>query len=233
MDKMLVINDLDFSFGAKKILNGVNFTCKAGKVYGILGLNGAGKTTLFRTIFGYYQPQKGVIALNEKVVQKSDIAFFETENYFYPLTKGIEHLQLAASAAIAEKQLLAWQQIFDLPLQDFIENYSTGMRKKLAFLACILQNRSVLILDEPFNGIDLESAEKMYLVIEKLRENGKIILLSSHILSSLTTVCNEIVELEEGKVKAIHQREDFDALTQKIKQTIEGKISKHLEAIDL
>lgn len=224
---MLIIKDLLFEFANKPILQDINLSMEGGKIYGILGLNGAGKTTLFRTIYHYYQPQAGSILYNDNILKREQISFLETENYFYPFTKGVEFLQLATEGKIEDKEIKQWNELFELPLNDLIETYSTGMRKKLAFLGVLLQKRPIVILDEPFNGIDLETSERLFVIVRKLKESGKIIILSSHIMSALTLLCNEIAHLKEGKVIKIYQPSEYQEMQQHIQQRIESQMEEH------
>ncbi len=226
---MLSIENLTFGFGEQPVLRDVQLRCETGRIHGILGLNGAGKTTFFRILYGFYKIKQGEIRWNEQVIQRSDVAFLETENYFYPYTKGLEYVQLVTECKIETAKIEQWNELFELPLNDFIETYSTGMRKKLAFLACLLQNRQLMILDEPFNGIDLESSERLFLILQKLRDNGKTIVLSSHILSSLTTVCDKIHHLEKGNFVKTYNKIEFDALAKNIQQGISEKVELQMK----
>ncbi len=228
---MLKIKKLNFSFGNHLILDSLDLTCEEGKTIGVLGLNGAGKTTFFRTLYGFYQAQNGTITWNEKPLDRKNIAFLETDNYFYPFTKGLEYLQLMTEMKVEETKILAWNELFELPLDEIIDTYSTGMKKKLAFLGCLLQNRPILLLDEPFNGIDLESSERMFIILQKLRDSGKTIILSSHILTSLTSVCDTIVHLQKGKIEKSYQRNDFDTFSLAIRQEVNDKIETQLAGL--
>jgi ABC-2 type transport system ATP-binding protein len=227
---MLIIKDLHFSYGNTPILKGVDLEIKEGKITGILGLNGAGKTTLFRNISAHYFGQKNeAITWKGKMIDLSMISFLETENYFFPYTKGIEYLQLLTEMKANSSEIYKANELFDLPLEDLIDSYSTGMRKKIAFLGCLLQKREILLLDEPFNGIDLESSERLFLILKKLRSQGKTIILSSHILSSLTAICDEIVHVSDGKVLEKHDKKDFEAMEKNIRSGIAEEIEKHLD----
>lgn len=225
---MLIIKDLNFGFTNKPILQNINISFEGGSIYGILGLNGAGKTTLFRTIYNYYTPQQGMISYNERPLLKEQISFLETENFFYPYIKGIEYLQLATEGKVEDSEIMQWNELFELPLHDLTETYSTGMKKKLAFLGVLLQKRNVVILDEPFNGIDLETSERLFIIIKKLKESGKTILLSSHIMSALTQLCTEIIHLKEGKILKTYLPSEYDELHKDIQQRIENQMQEHL-----
>ena len=220
---MLEIKNLSFRFGEKKILHNISYVFGKGKVVGILGKNGAGKTTLFRNIIGWYQPYEGEILLNSEPIQKQDVSFLETEPYFYPYMKGKEYLQLVHSEK--EKEMNLYADILNIPLDRLVENYSTGMKKKLAFIATLLQNRSVIILDEPFNGVDIESNEIFKKIIEKEKEN-KIILLSSHILGTLLENCDEVCYLKEGQINATFPKIKFEELQNLFKGEIKSKLER-------
>ena len=218
---MLDIKNISFQFSDKKVLDGLNHSFKKGRVVGILGKNGAGKTTFFRNIVGWYKPSQGEILLDGKTVKKQDISFLETAPYFYPYMKGKEYLQLIQSKAHQKAERYA--EILNVPLDMLVENYSTGMKKKLAFIGSLLQNRPILILDEPFNGVDLESNEILKQIIEKEKED-RIILLSSHIFSTLLENCDEMIYLQKGKIAGVYQKENFGDLETLIKKEIELQV---------
>jgi ABC-2 type transport system ATP-binding protein len=217
---MLRINDLHFSIGSKSILRGISASFEVGKIYGILGKNGAGKTTLFRSIFGFYKPQKGSIHLQGKALEKNQMSFLETENYLYPYMRGMEYLQLIRNDA---ELIQKWNTIFKLPLDQLSQEYSTGMKKKLAFMGVLIQDRQILLLDEPFNGVDLESNEKMMTIIQKLKSE-KTILVSSHILSTLSDISDHILVLEEGRFVQKIDRPDFEDFEKQLKKDIKRNI---------
>jgi ABC-2 type transport system ATP-binding protein len=217
---MLQINDLHFSIGSQPILQGLSGTFETGKIYGILGKNGAGKTTLFRSIFGFYKPQQGYIHFQGKALEKKQMSFLETENYLYPYMRGMEYLQLIRNdQALIQK----WNNIFNLPLDQLSQEYSTGMKKKLAFMGLLIQDRDIILLDEPFNGVDLESNEKMMTIVQKLKED-KNILVSSHILSTLSDISDQIWVLDEGRFVQKIDRPDFKAFEEQLKKEIKRNI---------
>ena len=158
---MITINELTVSYGENVVLKNLNVRFSPGKIHGILGVNGAGKSTFFNTVYGTKKADRGVVMYNENVLDKRNIGFLQTENFFYPLMKGKEYLQLVAP----KKDYQKWNDIFQLPLNEFVEDYSTGMKKKIAFMGLILLDRNVYILDEPFNGVDLQSNEILISII--------------------------------------------------------------------
>ena len=226
---MLKIENLDAGYGEKKVLQSLQLQCDTGSIHGILGRNGAGKTTLFKCLYGMMAPQAGQILFHDQWLQTGNIAYLETHNYFYPFLKGEEYLQLATYSNDAF-DIQAWNKFFDLPLDELIESYSTGMKKKLALLGTIGQQRPILLLDEPFNGVDFETVETIYVILNHLREKGKTILLTSHVLPTLTEVCNQISWLKKGQIDQTFTPADFPNLRQMIKaefqQDMDGVLSQ-------
>lgn len=219
---MLEITDLSFSFGQQAILRDISIQLDHGKVYGILGRNGAGKTTLFRNITGWYKPKGGKILLNGTPFDKKDIAFLETTNYFYPYMKGQEYLDLINEKA--KKQGASLAEVLQVPLEELVDTYSTGMKKKLAFIGALILNRPLLLLDEPFNGVDLESNEVLKRLI-LLNRTGKITLMSSHILSTLFDSCDAIFYLRDGRIHH-YEKAAFNKLGKEIQIDIEQKMDR-------
>lgn len=219
---MLKINQLQINYGQKTVLKQVQFQVEAGEIVGILGMNGAGKTTLFRAIYGHLIPVKGQVLWQQQSIATSDISFLETTNYFYPFLRGEEYLRLLHPNNELDTR---YQKIFNLPLNDLIETYSTGMKKSLAFWGNLLLDRPILILDEPFNGVDLERVEHFHFLIQQLQESGKIILISSHILETLTRICNRILFLSDGEIRRTYEQSSFDILEKDLRQLIRNKLS--------
>ena len=152
---MIIINDLQLSYGSVKVIDHLNLEIHSGTIHGLVGLNGSGKTTLLSSMYGLKDPDKGSMTFKGEPLRRSDIGYLETGNFFYSRITGMEYLQLFKIQNPAFK-VAEWNVLFELPLDEFVENYSTGMKKKLAFLGIIALNKPVMVLDEPFNGIDLE-----------------------------------------------------------------------------
>ena len=222
---MLEIFDLDIAYkDDNPVLKGLSLSVAKGEVFGILGMNGAWKTTLFNTIYGLISLIKGDIHLFGKPIHYTNIAFLETENYFYPYIKGLEYLNLVTKGAFN----VALNKIFELPLNDLVDTYSTGMKKKLAFWAVFESEKEVVILDEPFNGIDIESVECFYNLILELRNQGKIIIIAAHVIEMLTRVCDRIGYLNGGAIEKIYQKENYSCLQNHIQQLIQEKVKNVL-----
>lgn len=217
---MIKINDLSKSFGKKQVLKDINLTLEAGKIYGIVGRNGSGKTTLFRCLTGleYYH---GKIE-SELSPLKNHIGLLQTDPYFLDKITGREYLQLFCNARHKTGIDFDQQNAFDLPLDQYANQYSTGMKKKLALMAILLQDNQILILDEPYNGVDIQSNIVINEIIQRLKNKGKTLLIASHIFSTLNDCCDEIHLLEEGTFIQHVFPDDFGALEAEMKAFVLG-----------
>lgn len=194
---MIRIEQLSKSFGAKQVLKGINLSFEKGKVYGTVGANGAGKTTLFRCIAGL-ETHSGIVHCDKQPF-KNYLGFLPTNPYFFPKITGWEYLQLFCVARKISIANFDEKNIFDLPLNQYAITYSTGMKKKLAMTAILLLKNDYFILDEPFNGVDIQSNIIITELIKKLKGLGKTIIISSHIFSTLSATCDEIHLLKDGQ----------------------------------
>lgn len=219
----MIIEKLNVGYRKADVLKELTVEFKHGEINGLVGMNGAGKTTLLRTIFGTLKQASGTIELEIESIQKP-IAFLETENFFYPKIKGKEYLEIfSKNNSIFKPE--KWNQLFELPLNKLIDEYSAGMKKKLALMGVIALDKPILMLDEPFNGVDLESNEKIKMVLQKLQEKGKTILVTSHILEALTDICAQITVLFEGKADFTAQKGEYHNLKSQLNQRITNKAS--------
>jgi ABC-2 type transport system ATP-binding protein len=224
---MLEVKNLNVGYGKNVVLQDVHLKCSAGQIHGVLGVNGAGKTTLFKTIYGFKKPNAGTITFADRVIQNGDIGFLETSNYYYPLMTGMEYLKLLGTKN-KDFSIEKWNGLFELPLHEYVENYSTGMKKKLAFMGVMTMDRPILILDEPFNGVDIESNEKIIQLLLRLKQTDKIIIIASHIIESLTRICDRINLLENGVIRKTYEEEEFSILENELKEKVKLKIDETL-----
>lgn len=208
---MLEIKNLIVSYGTNTVLRGINLTAEKPAVHGVAGLNGSGKTTLFGAISGYVKPEEGSITLDGREILRVDTGYLMTENYFYSNITGNEYLNIfrQTNDNFSKEKM---NELFKIPLNDVIETYSNGMRKKLALLALLKQERRVYLLDEPFNGLDMESCKAVEIVINALKEKGKTVLVSSHILETLTGTCSKIHLLKDGIIHDTFGTGEYDSL---------------------
>lgn len=196
---MLIVDNVNQSYGSKAILKGISASFGGGLIHGIIGLNGAGKTTFFQCICGLL-PYDGRIVSTTEGLLKNQIGYVPTEPYFFPRIKGKEYLAFMAHAKNVPPLATVDDFSFDLPLDEYIENYSTGMKRKIAFMGAMIGTSDIYIFDEPFNGVDIKSNLVLKQKILELKSAGKTILLSSHIISSLTDICDEIHLLKDGLI---------------------------------
>jgi ABC-2 type transport system ATP-binding protein len=222
---MIKIEKLSKFYGKKQVLNTINLEFKKGKIYGIVGENGAGKTTLFRCISGL-ESYKGIISSNFNKL-KENLGLLLTEPFFFSKITGKEYIQLHANARQIKLSNIEDKNIFNLPLNQYASTYSTGMKKKLALTAILLQKNDVFILDEPFNGIDIHSNLIITEIINKFKELEKTVIISSHIFSTLAETCDEIYLMKNGEIVKKVAQVDFNNLEKEMKKlTIGNRIDK-------
>lgn len=209
---LLELKDFHFAYGKTPVLKGVSVAIEKGTVQGLLGANGSGKTTFFDALFEMHRFGNSIIFPQNLPART---AYLPTHNFFYSYMTGAEYLRIV-SPETSLQQIAEWNGLFELPLDQYAQHYSTGMQKKLALLGVLLQDKDFLMLDEPFNGLDLSACELLKTIILRLRERNKTILLSSHIYETLTGCCDHIAVLENGKISGNFSREAYPLLTQKI-----------------
>lgn len=218
---MITIKNLTVSYGShKKVLEELDLSLPEYCIHGIVGLNGAGKTTLLNTIYGLKRKDSGTINWNNQKILKKHVSFLPTENYFYSNITGREYLSLFKNRYFTEDE---WNELFLLPLDTIIDNYSTGMKKKLALMGVLKQDKQLMILDEPFDRIDIETSRIIRSLLLRFKDKGKTILITSHIIERLTNLCDSIHYLKDGKIKYSKDRADFENFEKEIYELIEHK----------
>ena len=224
---MIKIKGLGKYYGKNEVLKGINMEFSRGKVYGIVGENGAGKTTLFRCIAGL-ESYNGEI-ISEIQPLKNHLGLLLTDPFFFSKITGKEYIRLLCNARNKKNINIDQKNIFDLPLNQYASTYSTGMKKKLAITAMLLQENECFILDEPFNGVDIQSNIILTEIILKLKELNKTVLVSSHIFSTLSDTCDEIHLLRKGEQIKSVQKVNFKFLEQEMKESTIGNRIEKLE----
>jgi predicted permease len=212
---MLEARSLAKTYSHTPAVRGVSFTIRPGEVLGYLGPNGAGKSTTVKMLTGLIEPSEGQIFYRGRSVYEDfpafqrQLGYVPEEAHLYPHLSGWEYLQLVGRLRSIPRQVLEpkieeffhlfslWNDRFD-PLS----SYSKGMRQKVLLSAALLHNPEILILDEPFSGLDVTSAMVLRSLIRNLAEQGKMILYSSHVLEVVEKVCSQVLILRKGEVVA-------------------------------
>ena len=222
---MIKLKKLSKSYGKKQVLNSINLEFEKGKIYGIVGENGAGKTTLFRCISGLENYTGNVSSDFKKL--KNHLGLLLTEPFFFSKITGKEYIQLLANARQVKLSNIEEKNVFDLPLNQYASTYSTGMKKKLALTAILLQKNDVFILDEPFNGVDIHSNLIIAQIIKRFKKLEKTVIISSHIFSTLADTCDEIYLMKNGEIIKKVKQVDFINLETEMKEfTVGNRIDK-------
>lgn len=213
---MIRIRIPEFKYSSEQItLRGIQLDVESGNTYGIVGLNGAGKTTFFQLLGGFLSAEGVEATLHGQPIERKDLAYIDTDIFFYPKITAKEFLSVfpATNSHYKEQELA---DLFKLPLNKLTEEFSTGMKKKLLLLSQIKQDKSVYILDEPFNGLDLETNKLLEVIIRILNDRGKTVFISSHILDPLINICHSIHYLKEQTVFRSYAKEEFGLIEEEL-----------------
>jgi ABC-2 type transport system ATP-binding protein len=212
---LVEITQVTKSFGDKVALKDVSFSIPSGQICGLLGPNGAGKTTLFRLLMGILKATEGALlidgrdAFDDRVEVKRLVGFLPDEPVFYSYLSGREILDLSAgmhgldvkAAMDRIMPLIARLRLAD-DIDFYAEDYSRGMKKKLGLLLAMLHEPKLLILDEPTNGLDVESTHLFYDLMLEEAGRGVTVLFSTHLMDHVARLCSHAVIVNEGRVVA-------------------------------
>lgn len=203
------------TFGEKVALNDITLQFPRGQICGLLGPNGAGKTTLFRLLMGILKATHGQLridgrdAFEDRVELKRVIGYLPDEPVFYSYLSGREVLELSAGLhgldvkeTMDRLMPLVEKMAMTEALDSFAEDYSRGMKKKLGLLLALLHQPKLLILDEPTNGLDVESTHLFYSMIRGIAEWGTTVLFSTHLMDHVSRLCSHAAIIGEGRLKA-------------------------------
>lgn len=199
------------SFGDKQALSDVSWSLPKGQISGLLGPNGAGKTTLFRLLMGILQSTAGELRIagmecfDDRVAVKGVVGFLPDEPVFYSYLSGREILELSAGmhnlnvpAAMQDISPLISRLGMREAMSEFAEDYSRGMKKKLGLLLALIHSPGLLILDEPTNGLDVESTRIFFDLMRELAEGGTTIVFSTHLMDQVERLCSHVAIIREG-----------------------------------
>ena len=206
---MVVLENVSKSFKDKTVLQPMDLKLETGKITGFVGRNGSGKTMLFKLICGLMLPTTGTVTVDGVRIGKDrDFApdtgvLIETPS-FISYESGLRNLRdlAAIQKKITVDQVRDAIRLVGLDPDDKkrVGKYSLGMRQRLGIAQAIMENPSLIILDEPMNGLDKEGVEDMRILFAKLRDEGKTILLASHAAEDIDILCDSVYELDNGTI---------------------------------
>lgn len=204
---MIEVNHVNKSFGEEHVLKDVSHSFEKGKIHGIVGNNGSGKTVLMKCICGFLRPDSGTIFVNNEEVGRDrdfpeDIGVIIESPGFLPHLSGKQNLKILASLQRKANdytiRAVLEQVGLDPDLKKPVGKYSLGMRQRLGFAQALMEDPSLLILDEPFNGLDKYGVVHIRNVIKDLRKEGKTIILASHNQVDIDELCDTVCEMDAG-----------------------------------
>ena len=201
------LNNLSKSFRQEQVLKGITHDFEAEKIHGIMGFNGSGKTVMFKCICGFLKPDSGSVCVDGKYIGRDmdfpqSIGIIIENPGFLPNLSGFQNLKrLAALKGIItdeEVQNAIRKVGLDPISKKKVSQYSLGMRERLGIAQAIMESPKLLILDEPFNGLDKRGAEDVCGLLKELQEKGTTILIAAHNMMEIEWLCDTIAEMDAG-----------------------------------
>src|SRR6266851_4349898 len=240
---MLEVRNLVKRYSRIAAVDGVSFTIGPGQILGYVGPNGAGKSTTVKVLTGLIEPTDGEILFNGRDVREDWIGFqrrmgyVPEEPHLYPHLAGREYLQLVGRLrglprSVLEPRMDQMLRLFSLWEDRYspLSSYSKGMRQKILLSAALLHDPELLILDEPFSGLDVNTSLMLRALLRALADAGKMVLYSSHVLEVVEKVCSSVLILRKGKVVAHDAVERLRDLMQQ--PSLEGVFAQLTEPDD-
>jgi ABC-2 type transport system ATP-binding protein len=224
----LIVKDLTLSINKEQILNNITFTVPSGKITALVGHNGAGKSTIMKAIMGWLKKGEGKITIQD-IDQDEEFLRFKTLYSFIPeepllmseLTV-FQHFQLYGTSYQISEQILKekveyYTKAFEIQdkLNEFPESLSKGMRQKVQTICALIPDVPLLLIDEPFMGLDIYAAQFLIEEIAKRKEQGTSILLTTHQLEKMSDLCDEFVLLSNGSISEAGSIKEFKGLTRR------------------
>ncbi|EJT5917585.1 ATP-binding cassette domain-containing protein [Clostridium perfringens] len=195
------------------ILKNININLEKGKCYGFVGTNGSGKSMLFKAICGLIKSNEGYIKVNGKIIGKdvdfpSNVGALIEYPGFLGNFSGLQNLKYLAAInnKITDEEIIKFMVLLDLDPNDKkkVKNYSLGMKQRLGIIQAIMENPSIVILDEPMNALDKNGIDLVRGIIKNMKSQGKTILLASHNVMDINLLCDEIFEFNLGVLEKIN-----------------------------
>lgn len=204
------LENLSKSFKKVDIIKGVDIELKPGKIIGLIGRNGTGKTVLLKMICGILEPTEGRVLFDDEDyikkfgIPKSTRALIESPDMIGELS-GFENLKMLASITntIGDKEIYEAMKLVGLEGEEKkkYRDYSLGMKQKLGIAQVIMEDADLLIFDEPFNGLDDTSANRIRTILKNLKKKNKIIIIATHIKEDIENLIDELYKIDDGKLK--------------------------------
>ena len=234
---MIEIKNVTKKYGNNTALNNVSFTVNDGEIFAFIGHNGAGKTTLIKSIVGIHEFDEGEILINGKSIKKEPIAckkemaFVPDNPELYEQMKAIDFINFICDMYeipqnVREENIKKYAKMFDIEknLNDTIESFSHGMKQKIALISALAHNPKVLIMDEPFVGLDPKAVYDVKEIMNEMVKEGKIIFFSTHILDVAEKLCSRVAIIKKGEVLKVGNMNEIkgDTSLEKVFLELEG-----------
>ncbi|MCC0649470.1 ABC transporter ATP-binding protein [Clostridioides sp. ZZV15-6598] len=218
---MLKISNVSKSYKNKKVVNNISFEVNDGEIFGFIGHNGAGKTTTIKAIVGIHDFEGGEILINSKSIKKQSVeckkemAYIPDNPDLYEALTGIQYLNFIADIFEVDKNereelIKYYSHKFEInkALGDLISSYSHGMKQKLAIISSLIHNPKILILDEPFVGLDPKASFILKEIMKEFCKKGGCIFFSTHVLEVAEKICDKIAIIKDGNIIAYGTTEE-------------------------
>lgn len=220
---MIEINNVSKTYnGVKRAIKDVSFKVDGGKIFGFIGHNGAGKTTMIKSIVGILDFEEGDILINGKSIKnnsiecKMDIAYVPDNPDLYENMRAIDFINFVCDMYeidkdTRKKNILKYAKMFEISdkLCDDISSFSHGMKQKVALIAALSHDPKVLIMDEPFVGLDPKAVFDMKEIMRSMAKEGKTIFFSTHILDVAEKLCDRVAIIKSGEIVKIGKMKDI------------------------
>ena len=228
---MIEIKNVTKKYGDKTAISNISFNVNDGEIFAFIGHNGAGKTTLIKSIVGIHDFDEGDILINGKSIKtdpigcKKDMAFVPDNPELYENMKAIDFINFICDMyeidqESREKSITKYAKMFEMEdkLNDTINSFSHGMKQKVALISALAHNPKVLIMDEPFVGLDPKAVFDVKEVMNEMIKEGKIIFFSTHILDVAEKLCSRVAIIKKGELIKVGSMSDIkgDASLEKV-----------------
>ena len=234
---MIEIKNVTKKYGSNIAINNVFFNVNDGEIFAFIGHNGAGKTTLIKAIVGIHKFDEGDILINGKSIKddpiacKKEMAFVPDNPELYEQMKAIDFINFICDIYevpqdIREKNIKKYAKLFEIEenLNDTIESFSHGMKQKIAIIAALAHDPKVLIMDEPFVGLDPKAVFDIKEIMNEMIKDGKIIFFSTHILDVAEKLCSRVAIIKKGELVKVGNMKEIkgDKSLEKVFLDLEG-----------